>query len=264
MSTILKTATLSVLSFSISGRAQDQEERINAHFPADRRKLPAKGQVARLSLPSLQPFLGGQKEEDRVATLNLSSRSGRTGKQFELGQKTWSAEDRGEQRSPVHHCFSSMPRDRFMVEARHCRRFGRRALGQIPRRPGQSVPDRSESGRFRHLGYGRSTPRKVCRRRTGLRRRKTEWAKKFGSLPIWNFHGDADKVVPVRLSRIMVEAVEKAGGRIKYTEYPESGTIHGLKPTETPNCTIGYSPTREQKVRSLPKGFPTPRQAPYT
>ena len=77
-------------------------------------------------------------------------------------------------------------------------------------RSGQSVPDRSESGRFRHLGYGCSTPRKVCRRRTGLRRRKTEWAKKFGSLPIWNFHGDADKIVPVRLSRIMVEAVEKA------------------------------------------------------
>ena len=49
---------------------------------------------------------------------------------------------------------------------------------------------------------------------------KTEWAKKYGTLPIWNFHGDADKVVPVRLSRVMVEAIKKAGGKIKHTEYP--------------------------------------------
>ena len=48
---------------------------------------------------------------------------------------------------------------------------------------------------------------------------KTEWAKKYGTLPIWNFHGDADKVVPVRLSRVMVEAIKKAGGKIKHTEY---------------------------------------------
>ena len=94
MSTILKTATLSVLSFSISGVAQGQKSESTPTSSADRRKLPAKGQVARLSLPSLQPFLGGQKEEAQVASPDLSSRSGRTGKQPELGQKTWSAEDR--------------------------------------------------------------------------------------------------------------------------------------------------------------------------
>lgn len=53
---------------------------------------------------------------------------------------------------------------------------------------------------------------------------KTEWAKKYGSLPIWNFHGDADKVVPVRLSRVMIEAIKKTGGKIKHTEY--SGVGH--------------------------------------
>jgi predicted peptidase len=52
---------------------------------------------------------------------------------------------------------------------------------------------------------------------------KTEWAKKYDSLPIWNFHGDADRVVPVRLSRVMVEAIKKAGGEIKHTEYPGVG-----------------------------------------
>ena len=52
---------------------------------------------------------------------------------------------------------------------------------------------------------------------------KTDWAESYGSLPIWNFHGDADKVVPARMSRVMVDAVKKAGGRIKYTEYPGVG-----------------------------------------
>jgi predicted peptidase len=52
---------------------------------------------------------------------------------------------------------------------------------------------------------------------------KVQWAKKYGSLPIWNFHGDADNVVPVRLSRGMVEAIRKAGGKIKHTEYPGVG-----------------------------------------
>lgn len=52
---------------------------------------------------------------------------------------------------------------------------------------------------------------------------KPEWAKKYRTLPIWNFHGDADKVVPVRLSRVMVEAVKKAGGKITHTEYPGVG-----------------------------------------
>ena len=52
---------------------------------------------------------------------------------------------------------------------------------------------------------------------------KKEWAGKYGTLPIWNFHGDADKVVPVRLSRVMVDAIKQANGNVKYTEYPGVG-----------------------------------------
>jgi predicted peptidase len=52
---------------------------------------------------------------------------------------------------------------------------------------------------------------------------KLEWAKKYGKLPIWNFHGDADRTVPPKLSRTMVEAIKKAGGNVKYTEYPGVG-----------------------------------------
>lgn len=39
-------------------------------------------------------------------------------------------------------------------------------------------------------------------------------------VPLWVFHGDADPAVPVERSRNMVEAVRKAGGHPKYTEYP--------------------------------------------
>ncbi len=38
--------------------------------------------------------------------------------------------------------------------------------------------------------------------------------------PLWNFHGDADQVVPVSLSRDRMAARRKAGGHPIYTEYP--------------------------------------------
>jgi predicted peptidase len=42
----------------------------------------------------------------------------------------------------------------------------------------------------------------------------------LAKLPIWNFHGDADQIVPVKSSREMVEAVHAAGGDVRHTEYP--------------------------------------------
>lgn len=48
-------------------------------------------------------------------------------------------------------------------------------------------------------------------------------AARLKNVPIWAAHGDADTVVwPVR-SRTMVEAIRKAGGNVKYTEYPGVG-----------------------------------------
>lgn len=41
-----------------------------------------------------------------------------------------------------------------------------------------------------------------------------------GSTAIWAFHGDADTVVPAALSRKMVEALRRSGGKVRYTEYP--------------------------------------------
>ena len=45
-------------------------------------------------------------------------------------------------------------------------------------------------------------------------------AKLFKDVPVWAFHGDADPVVPVRTTRDMIAALEKAGGKPKATYYP--------------------------------------------
>jgi predicted peptidase len=45
-------------------------------------------------------------------------------------------------------------------------------------------------------------------------------AEKIKDIPCWCFHGDADTSVKVTGSRDMIEAIKKAGGMPKYTEYP--------------------------------------------
>jgi predicted peptidase len=48
-------------------------------------------------------------------------------------------------------------------------------------------------------------------------------AAKLKDIPCWCFHGDADSAVNVSGSRNMMEAIKKAGGSPKYTEYPGVG-----------------------------------------
>lgn len=48
-------------------------------------------------------------------------------------------------------------------------------------------------------------------------------AAKFKDVPCWCFHGDKDTAVNVQKSRDMIEALKKAGGTPKYTEYPGVG-----------------------------------------
>ncbi len=50
-----------------------------------------------------------------------------------------------------------------------------------------------------------------------------ERGKKFAQLPMWIFHGAADDVVSVEVSREAVKALKEAGGNPKYTEYPGVG-----------------------------------------
>ncbi|MFO0970533.1 MAG: prolyl oligopeptidase family serine peptidase [Gemmataceae bacterium] len=48
-------------------------------------------------------------------------------------------------------------------------------------------------------------------------------AEKIKNLPIWCFHGDADKVVATQRSRDMIAALKKAGANPRYDEYPGVG-----------------------------------------
>jgi hypothetical protein len=48
-------------------------------------------------------------------------------------------------------------------------------------------------------------------------------ASKIVDIPVWAFHGEEDNLVPVRLSRDMIDAMRKAGGNPKYTEFPDAG-----------------------------------------
>lgn len=46
------------------------------------------------------------------------------------------------------------------------------------------------------------------------------------NMPIWAFHGAKDGSVPLTAGRAMVEAVENAGGHVRFTVYPDSS--HGI------------------------------------
>jgi predicted peptidase len=48
----------------------------------------------------------------------------------------------------------------------------------------------------------------------------------FAHVPVWLFHGDKDKTVPVGRSREMVAALKKAGGDPRYTEF--KGLKHNI------------------------------------
>lgn len=49
-------------------------------------------------------------------------------------------------------------------------------------------------------------------------------AAKSVKVPVWAFHGDQDTVVKPHRSRKMIEAIKKAGGEARYTEY--AGVAH--------------------------------------
>ncbi|WP_274361427.1 prolyl oligopeptidase family serine peptidase [Paenibacillus thermotolerans] len=42
------------------------------------------------------------------------------------------------------------------------------------------------------------------------------------NVPIWVFHGAKDNVVPLRESEQMVEALQRVGGNVKFTVYPDA------------------------------------------
>jgi predicted peptidase len=49
------------------------------------------------------------------------------------------------------------------------------------------------------------------------------FAEKIKHVPVWAFHGDSDTTVKLKRSREMIDALTKAGGNPKYTEYAKTG-----------------------------------------
>jgi predicted peptidase len=47
-------------------------------------------------------------------------------------------------------------------------------------------------------------------------------ARQFPHLPVWAFHGAKDPAVPLERSETMIEALKKAGGKPRFTVYPEA------------------------------------------
>lgn len=82
-------------------------------------------------------------------------------------------------------------------------------------------------------------------------------------IPIWNFHGDKDSIVPVRGSREMVEALKKVGGNIQYTEQPGAGHVSWSNAWATPGVTEWlFAQKRGQASTSAPAQTPQPATAP--
>jgi predicted peptidase len=52
---------------------------------------------------------------------------------------------------------------------------------------------------------------------------ETHWARNYGKLPVWAFHGAKDTGVPLRRSEEMIEAIKQRDGNVKLTVYPEAG-----------------------------------------
>ena len=59
-------------------------------------------------------------------------------------------------------------------------------------------------------------------------------AERMVDIPVWAFHGDKDTAVKPHRSRDMIAAIEKAGGKPKYTEYPGVGHNSWVKAYSTP------------------------------
>jgi len=57
---------------------------------------------------------------------------------------------------------------------------------------------------------------------------------KAKDVPIWAFHGMDDPVLPIRLTQVLVDELAKAGGRIRYTYYENTGHDAWTRTYENP------------------------------
>jgi predicted peptidase len=84
-------------------------------------------------------------------------------------------------------------------------------------------------------------------------------AGRVAQMPTWDFHGAADTNVPVQASRLMIQALQNAGGQPCYTEYPGQPhsiweLVYGL--AKTPANPL-YPWLFAQNLRGSAAGSPT-------
>ncbi len=72
------------------------------------------------------------------------------------------------------------------------------------------------------------------------------WARQIAQLPVWAFHGAKDTVVPLQRSQEMVDEIQRLGGNVRLTVYPEAGHDSW---TETYNNPDFYQWLLEQRRR---------------
>ncbi|MEM9674692.1 MAG: prolyl oligopeptidase family serine peptidase [Bacteroidota bacterium] len=76
------------------------------------------------------------------------------------------------------------------------------------------------------------------------------YVSRLKDVPVWAFHGARDRVIPLSKSVEMVEALQRVGGKVKLTVYPEAGHDSW---TETYNNPEVYDWLLSQKKENLPK-----------
>jgi predicted peptidase len=85
-------------------------------------------------------------------------------------------------------------------------------------------------------------------------------------VPVWVFHGDADKVVDVQNSRNMVEAIAQNGGEARYTEYPGIGHLSWEKAFAEPALLpwLFAQKRKAPKTRYVDPLFPAVKRQTFT
>jgi len=72
-------------------------------------------------------------------------------------------------------------------------------------------------------------------------------ANRLKDMPVWAFHGAKDKVVPVKESEEMVDAIKARGGNARLTVYPDAGHDSWTKTYDNPELYDWFLEHRKSK-----------------
>jgi len=72
-------------------------------------------------------------------------------------------------------------------------------------------------------------------------------------LPVWAFHGENDRAVPLRRAQATVDALKKAGGNVKLTVYPKTGHDSWTRTYDNPELYKWLLSHRRAPKKAPPK-----------